>query len=162
MSDHIIVDDCNSCNYQLLFYFGDENMDTFSVIMRYSRSFLEKRLKQYDINYNEQIIIMYISKNVNTNQDSIAKNFMTDKGTVAKTIKKLEDKGFILRKENPSNKRENIITLSAKGREVINHMNTLLTEWQEIVFKDFDEEEIDQMKKLKGKILKNIASEEDR
>lgn len=142
--------------------FGDENMDTFSVIMRYSRSFLEKRLKRYDISYNEQIMIMYISKKEHTNQDSIAKNFMTDKGTVAKAIKKLEDRGFILRKENPSNKRENIITLSAKGREVINHMNMLLKEWQEIVFKDFSEEEIDQMKKLKGKILKNIASEEDR
>lgn len=137
-------------------------MDTFSVIVRYSRSFLEKRLKQYDVSFNEQIMLMYISKKEHINQDNIAKNFITDKGTVAKAIKKLEEKGFIIRKENPSNKRENIITLSTKGQDIICYMNKLLIEWQEIVFKDFSEEEIDQMKKLAGKILKNIASEEDR
>ncbi|NMC56432.1 MAG: MarR family transcriptional regulator [Eubacteriaceae bacterium] len=132
-------------------------MDTFSVIVRCSRSFLEKRLKQYDISFNEQIMLMYISNNQFTNQDSIAKNFMTDKGTVAKAIKKLEEKGLILRKENPSNKRENIITLSPKGRDIICYMNKLLTEWQEIAFKDFSKEEIEEMKRLEGKMLKNIA-----
>lgn len=132
-------------------------MDTFSVIVRYSRSFLEKRLKQYDISFNEQIMLMYISNNEYTNQDSIAKNFITDKGTVAKTIKKLEEKGFIIRKENPSNKRENIIALSEKGCSIIRCMNKLLSEWQEIAFKDFSEEEIAEIKRLEGKMLKNIA-----
>lgn len=136
-------------------------MDTFSIILRCSRSFLEKRLKQYDISYNEQIMLMYISKNEYTNQDNIAKNFMTDKGTVAKAIKKLEEKGFILRKENPDNKRENIIALTAKGREIISYMNKLLTEWQEIVFKDISEEEINQAKKIKEKILTNIEKSAD-
>ena len=133
-------------------------MDSFSIILRYSRVFLEKRLKKYNISYNEQIILMYISKNEYTNQDNIAKNFITDKGTVAKSIKKLEEKNLILRKENPNNKRENVISLSQNGRNIISHMNELLIQWQGIIFKDFCEEEIKQMKSIKDKMISNMSN----
>jgi DNA-binding MarR family transcriptional regulator len=114
--------------------------------------------KKYDMNYSEQIILMYISKNEYTNQDKIAKNFMADKGTIAKTVKNLEKKELIIRKENPNNKRENIVSLSQKGKNIISYLNELLLEWREIIFKDFSGDEINQFISLKEKMITNIIN----
>lgn len=38
---------------------------------------------------------------------------------VAKTLTRLEDKGVVLREQNPNNKRENIISLTEKGAYIM-------------------------------------------
>jgi DNA-binding MarR family transcriptional regulator len=51
------------------------------------------------------------------NQEAIAKHFMLDKGSIAKTLSKLEEKALINRVDNPNNKREKLITITELGRE---------------------------------------------
>ena len=50
-------------------------MDNFEVIVRYWRSFTEKKLKEFDLTFGEQIIIIFLSKNENVNQESISKRY---------------------------------------------------------------------------------------
>ena len=45
--------------------------------------------------------------------------FCQSKGTVAKTLRKLEDKGYIERIINKDNRRKYILKLTKKGEEVI-------------------------------------------
>lgn len=132
-------------------------MDNLEVIIRYWRSFTEKRLKEFNLTFGEQIIIMFLSKNENINQETISKRYMIDKGMIAKTLTRLEDKGFILREQNPNNKRENIISLTEKSAYIIDDINAIYDEWNKILYENMSQEEIDSVKRLTGKMAKNVS-----
>jgi DNA-binding MarR family transcriptional regulator len=80
-------------------------MNCLSIISRYSRTFFERRLAELSIGFTEHSILVYLDKCDVLNQEQIAKHFMLDKGAVAKALNKLEEKNYITRQENPSNKR---------------------------------------------------------
>ncbi|MDY2631683.1 MAG: MarR family winged helix-turn-helix transcriptional regulator [Clostridium sp.] len=132
-------------------------MDNFEVIVRYWRSFTEKKLKEFDLTFGEQIIIIFLSKNENVNQESISKRYMIDKGMVAKTLTRLEDKGFIKREQNPNNKRENIISLTEKSAYIMEYINTIFDDWNKILYGEMSKEDIDCVKRLTGKMAENVA-----
>jgi DNA-binding MarR family transcriptional regulator len=132
-------------------------MDNMSIIVRYCRTFTERKLREYDLTFGEQVIIMFLSAHDNVNQDTISKAYLIDKGMVAKTLNKLEQKGFIMRKQNPENKRENIVSLTQKGIDILNYMSTILEEWNEVLYKGMSEEEIADVKRLTGKMEENVA-----
>ena len=83
-----------------------------SILTRYSRTFFERRLREINIGFTEQLILRYLYQSEGVNQDTIAKHFMLDKGSIAKTLNKLEKKELIRRTENPNNKREKIISIA--------------------------------------------------
>ena len=136
-------------------------MDNLSVILRYCRNFFEKRLREFDLTFGEQVIIMFLSRNEEVNQDAISKRYMIDKGMVAKTLNKLETKGFISREQNPDNKRENIISLTQKGVDILNNIKNIIDEWNEILYEEMSEDEIACMKKLTNKMVENITNHID-
>ena len=132
-------------------------MDKMSIIVRYSRIFSERKLKEYDLSFSEQIIIMYLSMHDNVSQDNISRHFMIDKGMIAKTLNKLEKKGFITRKQNPENKRENIISLSDNGIGIIDRMGGILKEWNEIVYEGISKDDIEYVKKITKIMAENAT-----
>lgn len=136
-------------------------MDNMSIIVRYCRMFTERKLKEHDLSFGEQIIIMFLSANENVNQEAISKKYMIDKGMVAKTLDKLEQKGFIRRLQNPENKRENIISLQQKGINILSDMGDVLREWNEILYDGMSEEEIACVKRLTGKMVENLVKHLD-
>lgn len=132
-------------------------MDNFEVIVRYWRNFTEKRLREFDLTFGEQIIIIFLSKNENVNQESISKRYMIDKGMVAKTLTRLEDKGFIKREQNPNNKRENIISLTTKSAYIMKDINAIFDDWNKILYGEMSKADIECVKKLTGKMVENIV-----
>lgn len=132
-------------------------MKNMSIIVRSCRSFTEKKLREYDLTFGEQIILMFISAHENVNQDTISKAFKIDKGMVAKTLNKLEQKGYIMRKQNPDNKRENIISLTQQGTDILIHMSTVLKEWNDILYEGMSKEDIAYVTKLIEKMAENVA-----
>lgn len=133
-------------------------MDNMSIIVRYCRTFTERKLREFDLTFGEQIIVMFLSANENISQDTISKTFMIDKGMVAKTLNKLERKGYIMRRQNPNNKRENIITLTQKGSDILIHMNAVLQEWNQILYEGMNKEDITSVKRLTEKMVENVAN----
>ena len=133
-------------------------MDDLSAIVRYFRSFAEKREIEFGLTFGEQIIIVFLSKHDKVNQDSISKKYMIDKAMVAKTLTKLEEKGFILREQNADNKRENLISLTSKGAAARDSISTIIDEWNEIIYEGMSHEDIACFKRLTGKMAENIVN----
>ena len=133
-------------------------MTNLSIISRYSRTFLERRLKEYNIGFSEQLIMLYLCKCDIVNQDTIAKHFMLDKGAVAKALNKLEKKEFIVRTDNPRNKREKLISITVKGKSVTGYMSVELEEWHKYLFKGLSKEDIDLFNKIVDKMSENAAN----
>lgn len=132
-------------------------MNSLSIIVRYSKVFCERQLSDYGVGFPEQVILMYLSEKKCVNQDAIAHHFMLDKGAIAKTLKKLEEKGLISRHQNPDNKRENLISLAPGGQDILGVMRNALLEWNESFFEGISEEDERVYERISEKIADNVA-----
>lgn len=128
-------------------------MNQLSIIVRYCHIFSERRLKEHEIGFPEQIVLMYVSKYKNINQEAIARHYVVDKGAIAKTVGKLELKGYIERHPNPENKRENLLSMTEQGNKVIGTMSEIFGNWNERLYEGISKEE----KELVERITKQMA-----
>lgn len=68
----------------------------------------------------------------------------------------MEERGLIVRKANPENKREKLVALSEDGKEIYEKFNKWSEEWRELCFKDFNKDEINIFMGLLDKMIKNL------
>lgn len=132
-------------------------MTDLSIIVRGGNTYATRSLAEFDINFAEMHILMYLFGHEKCNQDSIARDFMLDKGTIARTLAKLENKGFLSRRANDENLREKVIELSEKAYGILEVSNNLLSSWIEIMFKGLSNEEIAVFEKTVEKIALNVS-----
>ena len=132
-------------------------MGDLSLIVRGSQVYLTRKLSEHGINASEEYILMYLMGHNEPNQDSIAKYFMIDKGSVARSLAKLESKGFIDRKINDENQREKVITLTEKAQNMKGMLGEQLVSWQSTMYKGLSEDEIRVFENTVKTIAENIA-----
>jgi DNA-binding MarR family transcriptional regulator len=129
-----------------------------SIIARFGRVFLSQKMKRFHIGFSEQIVLMFLAHHEYINQEYISKFFLIDKGAIAKTLAKLEEKNLIIRKENPENKRENIIVLSEEGKKIQHHMKASLDEWNTAFMKGLSENEVAELDRMIRIVSANAAT----
>lgn len=132
-------------------------LNNLSIIVRNSKTYSERCLKDYELNFPEQVILMYLCAHSGVNQDTLVKHFQLDKGSIAKTVTKLKQKGYISKQRNPENERENLLSLTAKGEEIITQMNAILSSWFTILYQDITQEEIHCIEQLTEKMMQNTT-----
>lgn len=76
--------------------------------------------------------------------------FKVSEGYTAKLLRKFEDKGYITRCEDPSNRRKKIVELTEKGKVKTDDLIGVIDEWEKIVTSDMTGEEV---RLLKGYYL---------
>ncbi len=131
-------------------------MNHFSLIVRGSHAFFKRRLQTYPVGMSEQLVMMYLIQVSTANQDNVARHYKLDKGTIAKTIAKLEKKGFINRRQNKRNRRENLISLTETGHKLMNDIQNLVSQWEQSAFEGITEEEKEQFIQTLSKISMNV------
>jgi len=119
------------------------------IISRAHTLYLNHHLDKLNINASQLPLLFEISNGIN--QSEIASRCIIDKGAVARSIKKLEDKGLISRTIDENNRRQNKISLTAEGEEVLFKSKEILNNWENEIFDNFENKEL-----LRG-ILKETA-----
>lgn len=132
-------------------------MSNLSIIVRGSQVYCSRKLSDYGINAAEEYILMYLMGHKDANQEAVAKFFMLDKGTVARSLQKLESKGFIVRKINDDNQREKVITLTDKALNLKQVLSELLVDWRSAMFDGMSDEEVAVFEKAVGRVAENIT-----
>ncbi len=124
-----------------------------SMIARGHAIFINHHIADYDINSTQAHLLYEISLNDNINQEQISARCNINKGAVARSIKKLEDKGFVVRKVDENNRRQNKISLTPKGKETLVKTKEILDMWESEIIKSegYVEKELLQL------VLKEIA-----
>ncbi|MBR4447953.1 MarR family winged helix-turn-helix transcriptional regulator [Methanobrevibacter sp.] len=123
-----------------------------TIIARGQTTYLNHELKDLDINSTQLHLLFEISNRNDLNQEMISSGCSIDKGAVARSVKKLEEKGLVSRKVDEDNRRQNKISLTQKGRKTLDESIGLLNKFEEELI---DESIIE--KELLQKALKEIA-----
>lgn len=133
-----------------------------SIIVRGSEIYLSRCLSNFGITATEQTMLMYLYGHDNPNQEEIAKFFMLDKGSVAKTLQKLEKKAMIERSINENDQREKVITLTDRAFAVKDVCVNLLTFWNDMAYQNISPEDRAIFESVAGKISSNVATDLDK
>lgn len=129
-----------------------------SIVTRNHFIFMNRELKHLELTEGQVPCLMILSKKPGITQDDLAKMFHIDKGTIARSIRKLAEKGMINKVQDPINRRRYLLSLTKKGEEVIPEIIRADNRWEKILFKGFSEEErtfmVEGMKRLAENSLK--------
>lgn len=113
----------------------------FSQMYRKGRIFYSQELKKFGLGSGQSIFLFQLYKKDGVSQDELANTLYIDKGTTARSLKTLEEAGFIKREVSDSDKRVNIVRLTEKGLKLEPEITTVLKEWDRILAHSLSEEE---------------------
>ncbi len=120
-----------------------ELMGGIALIARQTRLYAERRMAScFDLGFPEMQVLMALSGKDEVNQDFIAQFVGVDKGTIAKTLAKLEKRSLIARRQNPANKRENLVRLEPNAQPVLERMTDIYFAWVHDAFSGVAEEDL--------------------
>lgn len=123
------------------------------AITKYAKQFMKMHICAPELSMPENMICMYLYFHKDINQNAVCGALGIDKGSVAKTVVRLEDEGFILREVNPRNRRENILRLTPKAEEIIKKAVKIAEDWTEKVLSKIDKNEVEIFNKVLNQIL---------
>ena len=131
-----------------------DSMPFIALIHHISRNKLKYSMKNpnhVDM-VHEGRYLMEIHKRKNLSQDDLAGIFGQSKGTIAKALRKLEDKEYVERKIDENNRRKYILKTTEKGEELAILLAKDLEEWEKTVGIDkLDEKTKNQLRKIARK-----------
>lgn len=132
---------------------------TISILYRNNQRFFTKKLEEYSlpIEVGQIPSIMQIYRCPGITQDEISANAGIDKGTVARTVKQLEDAGMVTRKTDEKDRRVNHIFLTPKGLENRERIFQVIRELHEILYQGFCDSEIEEAISLLERMKSNIS-----
>ena len=124
-----------------------------AMIARGYAIYINHNIEEYKISATQLHLLYEISCNADINQEQISLRCNINKGAVARSIKKLEDRGFVERHVDENNRRQNKVSITPKGRQTLEKASEILDRWEDevIVPEGYIEKELLQQ------ILKEIA-----
>ena len=123
------------------------------MIARGLQIYLNHHLEDLGINATQLHLLIEISNQCDINQEKISERCNINKGAVARSIKKLEDKGLVVREIDENNRRQNKVSLTELGKDTLDDSIKILNGWEDevILEKGYVEKELLQ------KVLKEIS-----
>ncbi|MEG0924813.1 MAG: MarR family transcriptional regulator [Anaerovoracaceae bacterium] len=139
----------------------DNWLKLFPEVDKLTFLLLHQKLENIDIPIKQAPYLMCISRFEGCSQDKLVKFMRIDKGCVAKTIKQLEDKGYVKRNEDPKDKRGYKLYLTEKSNSIVEEFKVKESEIKKIVTKGMSEEEVETMINLLSRAAVNLYSAVD-
>ena len=127
-------------------------------VNRMHRSLIESYTKQSDLHRSQQQLLLYLLKcNTPPSQKDIAAAFEITPAAVAISLKKLEQRELIQRIPNPDDTRANLITISQRGKELLERNRELFEQTDAAMLEGVSEAELDQISRVLDKFIANLV-----
>lgn len=123
------------------------------------RNKLDKALREFDITASQLSVIMQIySSEQPITSAEIAQRLGSDRPTISGIINRLENKGIVLKVENPEDKRSSYLEIHKEANILVQQIKTISDELTIEVFSIYSREEANELTKM---ILKLIERTEE-
>lgn len=132
---------------------------------RYQRRFLEERFKNLEISRAEApyLVKIKIAGGHMKMNDLVCEVFF-HKSHTTRAINRLLEDGFIIKEKNPEDQRGYILSLTEKGLETANKVESIFVEWDKLINTVITDEEREMLKNITIRIyhlLREYYDEED-
>ena len=120
------------------------------------KRFLDFHLDEYQLGNGQFTIILDVCKNRGISQDVLSKNIGVDKTTIAKSVKKLVENGYITKEEDEKDRRSKKIYPTKKAEDILPKLKNLDTLEREIFSQGITQDEMEIFLKVSSRIKSNI------
>lgn len=122
--------------------FFRETQRKFREVHRMHCRAVEKRVEETGVFRSQHMTLMFLSNHEGCSQKDIAEAYRISNAAVAVNLKKLEKMGLVERIIDEHDNRCNRISITPKGREVVEQSKRIFAELDEELFSTLTEEEI--------------------
>jgi DNA-binding MarR family transcriptional regulator len=126
-----------------------------SLINRYTQIYFSKELKPFELGPGQAILLGEIFSGEGKSQDELSALIKIDKATAARSLAKLEDRGYIIRQADPADNRIRRVYLTAKAKKVAPTFFAIFNAWSQNLVRDFSREEKQQLLSLLERMGQN-------
>ena len=122
------------------------------------KQFIQRKVRDHgiDLTYEMLQVLTVLWRKGETNQQDIADNIQKNKASLTSLLDNLEKRGLVNRLEDPSDRRNKIISLTAPGLGYREELQPIFNEFYEALSKDISKAEIGEVATLLGRIYKNL------
>ena len=114
-----------------------------SILYRCNQKYYDKVLSKYELGYTQMLFLLKIYENEGQNMNDLATVGSFDKGTITKSLQKLEQLGYVDIVNSSFDKRSKLLYTSPKAKAIMPKLYLLRQEWQEYLSKDLDYKELE-------------------
>ncbi len=110
--------------------------------------YLNSKIDELNLGH-EMRFIMMIYDNPDISQDDLVIISGQSKASIAKSLKKLEDQGYIKRQINPENRRKYMLKTTEKAEEIVPQIRQISRDWEnEVGITESDDEVKQRIKEI--------------
>jgi DNA-binding MarR family transcriptional regulator len=133
-----------------------------SVLHRQFQIYLNRELRNHDINSSEYIFLVNLYEKDSVSQEKLSSNLFVNKAATARAIGRLEELGYVHRTRDPIDSRAYLVTLTAKGLEMRSFIKTKLSYWTRTITAGLTADETDDMVRKIKQMSTNALTETNR
>lgn len=116
-------------------------------------SYYESNIKDHDLTLKEFSVLLRIRFQGVATQHDLVKLFKVSGAYIAKLLRKFEENGYIVRKEDPKNRRKKLVKITDEGIKKTDEIIEVIQSWEDKVTANITEEELKTLKQILFKII---------
>lgn len=128
----------------------------FSIIYRHGKTINDRMIRKFNLSGGQSRYLALICENPGISQESLVQYYQIDKGAIAKSIRRMEELGYIRREQNPEDRRAYCIFPTEKAHEVMDFCREDMRRMEKNLEQSLSKEEIQTFQELLGRITDNI------
>lgn len=126
------------------------------VTCRLHRRIVEREINQLGLHGSQHHLLMHLANHETVTQKELAGQLKVSPASVAVSLKKLEAEGYITKEMDRQDNRFNKITITEKGKYMVEKSRQVVVKIDEAAFAGFSEEEAEQLSALVERIYHEL------
>ena len=124
-----------------------------SILYRCNQKHFDKLLSQYEIGYTQLILLTLIYEKEGISMNELASQGVFDKGTITKSIQRLEQLSYVRIENSEVDKRSKLLFTTEKAQEIMPDLYKMRSEWNSFLSAGLNQDEIDVYYKVQNSMI---------
>ena len=124
-----------------------------SILYRCNQKHFDKLLSRYEIGYTQLILLTQIYEKEGISMNELALNGVFDKGTITKSIQRLEQLSYVRIENSEIDKRSKLLFTTEKAQEIMPDLYRMRSEWNSYLSSGLEQNEIDIYYRVQNQLI---------
>ena len=111
-------------------------------------AFSSKKLEALGITQGLLYFILYIGRHPGCTPSDLSAALHADSGHTTRSIRRLEEAGFVVRQTHPTDRRASVLSLTSKGQETVQASREMFAQWDEYLLQSLTDDQRHQLGEL--------------
>lgn len=128
------------------------------ITCRLHKRIVEREINQLGLHGSQHHLLMHLANHETVTQKELASQLKVSPASVAVSIKKLESEGYITKEMDREDNRFNKITITEKGKNMVEKSRQVVVKIDEAAFEGFSEQEVGWLSSMVERIYQNLEN----